>query len=379
MTAEGVRLRNSTGVDCFLNCATNILASNKLIRSTIFKDSTADGGAGIREEPGMNTVNGIGIRDIRVYSPNDNQWAIASNGVHFLVAQELKRLISLNGNPGDTVILRKLLGQLFGLFREKRQNDAGDALFSILECLPQIEKMFSISFRFIRACVSCNSKKVKEEREGFINLGYLNYGDKKLSLQEALEAYENSEGELVMECLCDGSSEESRDYGYGRANKPHHEIREITEYPEVLLLKIKGRENLLNLKIDLSDSFTFGGFPYVFQSGMLYSGMGDRGHWRCMIRTSNNFIIYDDDKIPYPGTYKDLRKYATDLVFIKNRALEGKGMGESCRVLGQGMKVHVQCKLNDCRQPKLQRVVELSWIEVSYLGSSGKEYWTRET
>ena len=73
MTAEGVWLRNSKGVDCFLNCATNILASNKLIRSAIFKDSTADDGASIKEEPGMNTVNGIGIRDIRVDSPNDKQ------------------------------------------------------------------------------------------------------------------------------------------------------------------------------------------------------------------------------------------------------------------------------------------------------------------
>ena len=72
----------------------------------------------------------------------------------------------------------------------------------------------------------------------------MNYGDKKLSLQEALEAFRNSDGELVMECLCDGSSEESRNYGYGRGKKPHHEIREITEYPEVLLLKVKGRENL---------------------------------------------------------------------------------------------------------------------------------------
>ena len=135
------------------------------------------------------------------------------------------------------------MGQLFGLFREKRRNDAGNALFSILECLPQIEKMYSRSFRFIRASVFfCKSKKVKEEREGFINLGYLNYGDKTLSLQEALTAYENSEGELVMECLCDGSSEESRDYWYGRVNKPHHEFREITEYPEVILLKIKERE-----------------------------------------------------------------------------------------------------------------------------------------
>ena len=104
MTAEEVRLRNSTEVDCFLNSATNILASNKLIRSSILKDSTADGGAGIREEPGMNTVNGIGIRDIRVDSPNNNPGAMASNGAHFLLAQELKRLMSRNGNSGDTVI-----------------------------------------------------------------------------------------------------------------------------------------------------------------------------------------------------------------------------------------------------------------------------------
>ena len=78
-----------------------------------------------------------------------------------------------------------------------------------------------------------------------------------------------------MECLCAGSSEESRDYWYVRVNKPHHEFREITEYPEVLLLKVKRRENLSNLKIDPSDSFTFGGFSYVFQSGSPYSGMRD--------------------------------------------------------------------------------------------------------
>ena len=47
-----------------------------------------------------------------------------------------------------------------------------------------------------------------------------------------------------------------------------------------------------------------------------------------MIRTSNNFIIYDDDKIPYPGTYKDLRKYATDLVLIKKVLLRERVWGK---------------------------------------------------
>lgn len=66
--------------------------------------------------------------------------------------------------------------------------------------------------------------------------------------------------------------------------------------------------------------------------------MGDRGNWRCMFRKSSNFIIYVHDKIPYPGTYKDLRKYATDLVFIKESALEGKDMRKICKVLEQVLK-----------------------------------------
>ena len=131
MPNKGVRLRNSTGVDCFINTAVNIMASNKVIRRAIFNDK----GPGNRDEhsSGMNTENTHGIGVNRAECPETSKEAIASHGVHFLVAQELKRLMSLNGNPGDTVILRKLLGQLFGLFRETRQNDAGDALFSILE------------------------------------------------------------------------------------------------------------------------------------------------------------------------------------------------------------------------------------------------------
>ena len=48
-----------------------------------------------------------------------------------------------------------------------------------------------------------------------------------------------------------------------------------------------------------------------------------------MIRTSNNFIIYDDDKIPYPGSYKDLRKYATYLVFIQKGLLRERVWGKT--------------------------------------------------
>ena len=55
-----------------------------------------------------------------------------------------------------------------------------------------------------------------------------------------------------------------------------------------------------------------------------------------MIRTSNNFIIYDDDKIPYPRTYKDLRKYATDIVFIKKVLLREWVWGKAAEYWDKG-------------------------------------------
>ena len=91
-------------------------------------------------------------------------------------------------------MLRNVLSQFFVMFREIRQNDAGDALFSILECLPLIEKMFTFSFRYIRTCLTCQNAKIKEASEGFINLDYHNYGGKVIGLQEALDAYLSSRG-----------------------------------------------------------------------------------------------------------------------------------------------------------------------------------------
>ena len=154
-------------------------------------------------------------------------------------------------------MLRKVLSQFFVMFREIRQNDAGDALFSILECLPLIEKMFTFSFRYIRTYLTCQNAKITEASEGFINLDYHNYGGKVIGLQEALDAYLSSRREILMSCMCTSAKEKSGDNGPENYNKTHIETRDITGYPEILLLKIKGRENLSNFKIQITDSVIF--------------------------------------------------------------------------------------------------------------------------
>ena len=69
------------------------------------------------------------------------------------------------------------------------------------------------------------------------------------------------------------------------------------------------------------ESFKFGGYGYVLHSAIMYSGRGESGNWRLIVKTSDNFVIYDDDKIPYDGSMADLKKYATDLIFMrKSRA-----------------------------------------------------------
>ena len=91
----------------------------------------------------------------------------------------------------------------------------------------------------------------------------------------------------------------------------------IKEYPEILQLKIKGRDNLSNLQIQITESLEFGGYCYVLHSGLMYSGRGESGHWRLIVKNSDSFVIFDDDKIPYGGSMVDLKKYATDLIFMK--------------------------------------------------------------
>ena len=53
---------------------------------------------------------------------------------------------------------------------------------------------------------------------------------------------------------------------------------EIIECPEVLIVKVAGRDTIINRKIKLARNFVFKGFVYELQSGMLYTGGGEIGH-----------------------------------------------------------------------------------------------------
>ena len=213
MPVVGIRFRNVTGVDCFINVAVNVLATTEAIRRSICEE-------GNNEDVSTENNSGTVLSNIEGNWGNASNMSITPSDKRFVI-RELSRLMELRGESiGDTIMLRKLLSQFFGIFGEIRQNDAGDALFSILECLPHIEKRFNISLRYVRTCLDCRNTKVSEASEGFINLDSHNYGGNVIGLQEALNAYQSSQGEMLMNCMCTSANEKSGTTGLKIIVKP---------------------------------------------------------------------------------------------------------------------------------------------------------------
>ena len=61
----------------------------------------------------------------------------------------------------------------------------------------------------------------------------------------------------------------------------------------------------------------FHGCEYVLKSGMLYTGSGDQGHWRCIVQSRDRLIVLNDESVPVNGTLLDLA-LGTDFIFSKN-------------------------------------------------------------
>ena len=66
----------------------------------------------------------------------------------------------------------------------------------------------------------------------------------------------------------------------------------------------------------MTDEFMFSGNTYISNTGMLYEGSGDCGHWRCIAKVGESLFIFNDEHSPVQGSIQDLR-LGTDSIFCK--------------------------------------------------------------
>ena len=67
---------------------------------------------------------------------------------------------------------------------------------------------------------------------------------------------------------------------------------------EIMHIKIKTDERGRKAHINISESVNMIGTRYKLKSAMLYSGTGNQGHWRSLIKETVGFGLYSDAHQP---------------------------------------------------------------------------------
>ena len=203
----------------------------------------------------------------------------------------LKRLVFEERGVRDSHMLRKLLIECFPRFKDDIQHDAGDAYLSIIECLPDLSSVCSLKIRKTRTCNDCGTIEIRDDTEEWCMM--LKYQENIVKpLQVSVDEWCNSTSQFFYECACKYESltsypENNVELYYAE----HTETREIIGTPQVLHVKVKDRYRRKDLII-MSDTLFLNGVEYELVSEMLYTWSGEGGHWGCIVKKENIFIIW---------------------------------------------------------------------------------------
>ena len=168
---NGLKLRNPPGANlCYLNTALNCLGVNSKLK-------------------GMFTNECSGLED----------------GSKRKILDEVKNLFLLNGQVGDTSRLREFLHEKFDRFEKGEQNDAANALLSLLECVPSAENYCRLGLTVIRTCEECGLETPIIDRDQWgILLGDGSVEEK--TLQAAVDEWVSRVSTIERNCVCKSST-----------------------------------------------------------------------------------------------------------------------------------------------------------------------------
>ena len=163
---SGVKLKNPLGSNqCYLNTAINCVAVNPQLRALVF-------GEEIQQE----------------ISAND-------------ISRELKSLLRLENEVGNSAKLRRLMNIEFNRFEEGEQNDAADAFLSMLGCISGALHYFRLKIRVQYTCVECGHQKSKIDDDQLSIMLY-DASNVMISLQEALDRWVSKTSIVEFSCEC---------------------------------------------------------------------------------------------------------------------------------------------------------------------------------
>ena len=278
---DGIKLKNPPGTNlCYLNAALNCMGNSSTLRSLIYKECLS------------------GLEDL-------------SNK---RILSEVNDLFRLQGRIGDASELRELLHEKFNRFEAGEQKDAANAFLSILECLIGAKEHCGLELRVKTTCLECGFEKSRiDSNQWGILLGDSSTVGK--TLQEAVNEWVSRVSTVEFACVCKERDPLESVQQAEESYTNHREQLEILKFPEILHIKVKDR-GVRTSTIKMTDKFMLSGNEYILNTGMLYEGSGNCGHWRCIARVGESLVILNDEQSPVQGSIQDLR-LGTDFFFCK--------------------------------------------------------------
>ena len=289
-TYNGMQFSNPKN-DCYLNSAVNNILTNVSMRQAIQNQS------------------------------------LQHSHSHQLIINELRKLMSSAESVKSVKPLKEALKLCYPQVRSysnDEQQDAGQAFFDIVQCLPNVEDSFKILIKTIRTCSNqtCQHQDGSTKIDNYINLSTIHL--KSRGLQQIINEWRSHRETIKKRCISASCPTRHRNGQIVQnlqemPDIEHEEKSIVIGAPSLLYIKLRDLR-APRLDIDMVESFHLNGVPYILQSVMIHTGTGLRGHWRSLIKEPSGYVLYNDTAEPIlllPSALKNILKEGTEFIYFR--------------------------------------------------------------
>ena len=205
------------------------------------------------------------------------------------------------------------------------QEDAAVPVWHIIHCLTNLKERFTIRANKRYKCLECKLEDQRMEKTLFCELSY---SGKIEQLQNKIDAWCNNASDLSKRCKCKKMIN-GKEVDNESIPSTRHEVScQVVNPPPPQILDIRTRHRMSpEVTINVTESITMAGTCYKLKSSMLYIGTGNRGHWQSLVKESQGYVLYDDEKkssVLDAAQFKRCKRLGTDFIFMAENRADGQ-------------------------------------------------------
>ena len=246
-----------------------------------------------------------------------------------IILDQIKKLITSHTKPLYVTSLKAILYIVYPSnisYGCDDQDDAGIPFWHIIECLPSWKEMFTIKARKRYQCLACKNTDGSTPASWCVDNKFycdLEYSGKIETLDTKIKQWAYKKRTINKRCRCLFHKMRNNDEETV-PDTVHEETFEVLNAPKLLYIKVRDFSSIERV-VNVTESFTMKGKNYTLLSCMLYTGAGTSGHWRCLVKERQGFMLYNDDITPYlvhENNLNDILRKGINFIYVADKSTD---------------------------------------------------------